>query len=263
MSAHGERGFETSCVMTPPWGKLNSCYGAPKMVLELRKAGIRTSKERGAGPMSEHGVAGTCGIGLRKPGKPEDEPETGGAEDPVKRDFEADDPDRARFADTTYVEACRGWPHVAIVIGIWSRMVVERAMGPRIDAALADDALRTAITRRRPSSGLVHHDDHGPRYRPLPLGKTMREHGMRPSMGSVASPWDDAPAESFMGMLKRERVHREAFETRGRVQFEIFECIETFYNRLRIHSASGFMSPMGFEERMAKKENVESVTVAA
>jgi putative transposase len=120
-----------------------------------------------------------------------------------------------------------------------------------------------AITRRRPSSGLIHHSDHGSQYRSLLLGKTMREHGIRPSMGSIASPWDNAPTESFMGILKRECVHRKTFETREQAQLEIFEYIECFYNRLRMHSALGFMSPMEFEEKMTKKEDTENAAIAA
>jgi len=91
----------------------------------------------------------------------------------------------------------------------------------------------------------------------------MREHGVRPSMGSVASPWDNAPTESLVGILKRECVHRKTFETREQAQLEIFEYIETFYNRLRMHSALGFMSPMGFEEKMTKKEDAENAATAA
>lgn len=94
----------------------------------------------------------------------------------------------------------------------------------------------------------------------------MREHGMRPSMGSVASPWGNAPTESFMGILKRECVRRKTFETREQARLEIFECIESFCNRLRMHSALGFMSPMEFEESMGegkKEEVVENAVKAA
>ena len=91
----------------------------------------------------------------------------------------------------------------------------------------------------------------------------MREHGIRPSMGSVASPWDNAPTESLVGILKRECVHRKTFETREQAQLEIFEYIEASCDRLRMHSALGFMSPMGFEEKMTKKEDVEKAATAA
>jgi transposase InsO family protein len=91
----------------------------------------------------------------------------------------------------------------------------------------------------------------------------MREHGIRPSMGSIASPCDNAPTESFMGILKRECVHRKTFETREQAQLEIFDYTETFYNKLRMHSALGFMSPMEFEEKMAKKEDAKNAVIAA
>ena len=257
-SAHDERDLEIARAMMPIWERHNSCYGAPKMLIELRKEGIRTSRKRIARLMAEYGMAGTCGVGLAKPGAPKGRPETDDADDLVGRRFEADGPNQAWFADITYVKTYQGWLYVAVVIDIWSRMVVGWAMGPRIDAGLADDALRMAISRRSPSSGLIHHSDHGSQYRSLLLGKTMRERGIRPSMGSVASPWDNAPTESFMGILKRECVHRRTFETREQAQLEIFEYIETFYNRLRIHSALGFLSPMEFERRAAEGKEGEA-----
>ena len=159
ISAHDERDLEIAGVMIPLWEELNSCYGAPKMLVELRRAGVRTSKKRVARLMSEHGMAGTCGVGLRKPGAPKGKPETDDADDLADREFEADGPDQAWFADITYVKTYQGWLYVAVVIDIWSRMVVGWAMGPRIVAELADDALRMAIARRRPSSGLIHHSD--------------------------------------------------------------------------------------------------------
>ena len=263
ISAHDERDFEISCMMIPLREEPNSCRGAPKMMPGLRKRGMRASKKRVARLMPENGMAGTRGVGMEKPGAPKDKPETDDAEDPVRRDFEADGPDKAWFADITCVKTRQGRLYAAAVIGMWSRMAVGWAMGPGTDAALADDALRMAVTRRRPSSGLIHHSDHGSQHRSLLLGKTMREHGMRPSMGSVASPWDNAPTESFMGILKRERAHRRTFETREQAQLEMFEYIETFYNRPRMHSALGFMSPMEFEGKMAKEKEEEVVENAA
>ncbi len=160
ISAHDERDFEISCAMVALWEKPDSCYGAPKMVLELRRAGIRASRRRVARLMSENGMAGTCGVGPERPGAPKEKPETDNAEDLARRDLETDGPNKAWFADITYVKTYQGWPCVAVVIDIWSRMVVGWAMGPRIDAAPADDALRMAIARRRPSSGLIHHSDY-------------------------------------------------------------------------------------------------------
>jgi transposase InsO family protein len=176
-----------------------------------------------------------------------------GADDLVGRDFSADGPNEAWFADITYVRTRQGWLYHAVVTGIWSRMVVGWSMGDRIDAALADDALGMAIARRVPPRGCVHHSDHGSQYASLLLGKTMREHGIRPSMGSVASPWDNAPTESLMGTIKCECVHARTFDSREQAAIEIFEYIECFYNRLRLHSSLGYMSPMEFEEAHAER----------
>lgn len=110
-------------------------------------------------------MAGTCGIGLRKPGKPKEDPETDDAGDLVSRGSEAGGPDRAWSVGITCAKARQGRLRVAAVVGIWSRMVVGRAVGPRM-----------AIERRRPSSGPIHHSDHGSQHRSPLLGKTVREH---------------------------------------------------------------------------------------
>ena len=128
-------------------------------------------------------------------------------------------------------------------------MMVEWSMGPRITAELADDALKMAIVRRRPESGCMHHGDHGAQYVSLLLGKTMKEAGIRPSMGSVSSPWDNAVTESLMGVIKSECVHARTYDSREQAALSLFEYIEAFYNRLRIHSALGWFSPAEFEGR--------------
>lgn len=89
--------------------------------------------------------------------------------------------------------------------------------------------------------------DNGSQYASLQLGKTMREAGIEPSMGSISSPWDNAAMESLMGVIKAECVHARTFESRDRAALEIFEYIECFYNRVRTHSAPGYLSPEEFE----------------
>ena len=165
----------------------------------------------------------------------------------MKRDFSADGPDRLRFADITYVRTHQGWPCLAVVMDAWSGTVVGWSMSASMAAELADDAPKMAIARRRPGKGCVHHSDHGSQYASLLLGKTMREAGIEPSMGSMSSPWDNAAMESLMGVIKAERVHARTFESRERAALEIFEYIECFYNRARTHSALGYLSPEEFE----------------
>ena len=126
-------------------------------------------------------------------------------------------------------------------------------MSARMTAELADGALRMAIVRRRPPGGCIHHSDHGSRYVSLLIGKTMREAGIRPLMGSIASPWDDAAMGSLMGLVKAECVHARTFETRDQAALEIFDYIECSCNRVRIHSALGNLIPEEFEARHAQE----------
>lgn len=212
---------------------------------------MRTSRERAARLMRENGRAGTTrGCARRSKGERKAAaPQASAAPDPVRRDFGADGPDRARFAGITCVRTHRGWPCPAVVMDIWSRTIVGRSMSDRMGAELADDALKMAIARRRPGKGCAHHGDHGSRYASLLPGRTMRDAGIEPSMGSISSPWDSAAMEPLMGPIKAERVHARTFETREQASLETFEHIEAFCNRVRIHSALGNLSPAEFEAR--------------
>lgn len=176
-------------------------------------------------------------------------PQANAAPDPVRREFRADGPNRARFADITYVRTHQGRLYLAVVMDIWSHRIVGWSMSARMTAEPADDALRMAIAGRRPPRGCIRHPDHGSQHASPPLGKTMRAAGIRPSMGSISSPWDNAAMESPMGPIKAGRVHARAFETREQAALEIFDYIECFYNRKRIHSALGNPSPEEFEAR--------------
>lgn len=128
-------------------------------------------------------------------------------DDLVKRRFEAGGPNAAWFADIAYVKTRQGWLYLALVMDIWSRRIVGWSMGPDITAELADEALKMALGRRNNPRGYVHHSDHGSQYVSLLPSKTMREHGVRPSMGSISSPWYNAAMESLMGIVKSKCVH--------------------------------------------------------
>ncbi len=250
-SAHDERDAELAGKISEIYAASRGIYGAPKVLAELKKAGEPASRKRAARIMRENGRAGTTrGCAKRPKGEAKAAaPQANSAPDPVRREFSADGPNRARFADITYVRTHRGRLYLAAVTGIWSRMIVGWSMPDRMAAGLADDALRMAIARRHPKEGCIHHSDHGPQHVSLPLGKTMREAGIEPSMGSISSPWDNAATESLMGPIKAERVHARTFETREQAALEILEYIECLCNRVRIHSALGNLSPAEFEAR--------------
>ena len=249
VSAHDLRDAEVAEV----YEEGRRIYGAPKVFMRLRARGVSTSRKRVARLMRENGMRGVTRACAKRPTGEKRASKQDSHEDLVGRDFTADGPNEAWFADITYVRTRQGWLYLAIVMDVWSRMIVGWSMGPRITAELADDALRMAIARRRPAEGCIHHSDHGAQYVSLLLGKTMRENGIRPSMGAISSPWDNAVTESLMGVIKSECVHARTFDSREQATLEIFEYIECFYNRVRIHSAIGWMSPADYEARMSEK----------
>ena len=144
--------------------------------------------------------------------------------------------------------AWKGRLHPAPAMDMWSRRIVGWAMGPSITAELADEALKMTLARRNDPRGCVHHSDHGARYASLLPSKTVRERGVRPSMGSISSPWDNAAMEPLIGIVKSECVHTRACATRDEAVPDIFEYIEAVCNRARTHSAPGYMSPAESEK---------------
>lgn len=111
-----------------------------------------------------------------------------------------------------------------------------------------------AVSRRNLPEGCAHHGDHGSQYVSLFLSKTMRENGIRPSMRSISSPWDNAAMESLMGIVKSEYVHARTYATREEAALDLFGCIEVVYSRVKMHSVLGYLSPAKFEEAIWPKE---------
>lgn len=226
-SAHAMRDEELAELISQARAEVRNIYGAPKTFMRLRALGMRACAKKPSGE--------------KRTSRRES------ATDLVKRGFEADGPNMAWFADAAYVKTRQGWLYLALVMDIWSRRIVGWPMGPNITAELADEALKIAMARRNPPEGCVHRSDHGSQYVSLLLSKTMRERGIRPSMGSISSPWDDAAMESLMGIVKSECVHAQTYATREEAALDLFERIEVVYNRARIHSALGYLSPAKFE----------------
>ena len=247
-SAHARRDEELAGLISQVRADVREVYGAPKVFLKLRRMGVRTSRKRVARIMRERGWRGVTRACAKRPSGEKRAARRDSSKDLVKRKFSADGPNMARFADITYVKTRQGWLYLALVTGIWSRRIVGWAMGPNITAELADEALKMALARRNNPKGCVHHSDHGAQHVSLLLSKTMREHGVRPSMGSISSPWDNAAMESLMGIVKSECVHAQVYATRDEAALDLFEYIEVIYNRARIHSALGDLSPAEFEE---------------
>ena len=257
-SAHEERDLELARLIGDEYDASRGIYGAPKIFMKLKAAGVGTSRKRVARIMREYGWKGVTRACAKRPSGEKRAAKHDSHDDLVKRNFAADGPNQAWFADITYVRTHQGWLYLAVVMDVWSRMVVGWSMGPRMGAELADDALKMALARRNPPAGCIHHSDHGAQYVSLLLGKTMREGGIRPSMGSISSPWDNAVTESLMGIIKSECVHARTYATREQAALDIFDYIECFYNRLRIHSALGWLSPAEFEAMHGEESRLQA-----
>ena len=174
------------------------------------------------------------------------------APDLLRRDFVAERPNRVWLADITYIPTLEGFLHLAFILDTHSRRIVGWSMAAHMKTELVVDALQMAVWRRKPSAGLVHHSDRGVQYTAISFGKRLDEVDIVPSMGRTGTALDNAMAESFVATLKTELVHRRRFPDREVARSAIFEYLEGFYNRHRLHSALSYQSPMSYEEATMK-----------
>ena len=169
----------------------------------------------------------------------------------LNRQFTVTHPNRVWAGDITYVWTTEGWLYLAVLLDLYSRLVIGWAMGHRLTVELAEQALTMALANRTPRAGLLHHSDRGSQYAATSYQQVLTTHGMIPSMSRKGNCWDNACVESFFGTLKRELVYHRHYATREDATQDIFEYIEVFYNRTRRHSTLGYDSPAEYEARTA------------
>jgi transposase InsO family protein len=165
----------------------------------------------------------------------------------LDRQFTVMQPNRVYVGDITYIHTLEGWLYLAVVIDLYSRQVVGWSMAEHMRAKLVNDALLMAIWKRKPSKGLIWHTDRGSQYASDSHRALLKEHGITQSMSRIGNCWDNAVSESFFHTLKTELVHHQHYQTRAEAKQDIFEYIEVFYNRERIHSANNYLSPVEYE----------------
>lgn len=223
-------------------------YGSPRVHAELQAQGINCARKRVARLMREQGLA------ARKPRHrtitTHSDPSAQVAPNLLQRDFHADEPDTKWVADTTYIWTAEGWLYLAVVLDLFSRMVVGWSMAAIQDANLVVRALQMALTRRRPQAGLLHHSDRGSTYTSQSYQALLEQEGMVVSMSRTADCYDNAAMESFFHSFKGECIEAESFQTRAQARSSTFEYIECFYNRSRRHSTLHYMSPLMYEQQM-------------
>ncbi len=216
-------------------------YGSPRVHAELRARGRRIGRKRVARLMRGMGLAARRRRRFRR--TTDSRHAFPIAPNLLERNFTAEAPDRVWLADLTYIWTAQGWLYLAAVLDLYTRRVVGWAMADHLRHELTLAALDMAIVRQRPAPGLVHHADRGVQYAAHGYRARLRRHGMVCSMSRKGDCWDNAPMESFFATLKGELVEEADYQTRDEARADLFQYIEGFYNRRRLHSGLGYLTP--------------------
>ena len=167
----------------------------------------------------------------------------------LNRSFEQTAPNRAWVTDITFIRTHEGWLYLAVVIDLFSRRVVGWSMSGRIDKEIVLDALLMAVWKRSPKETVIVHSDQGSQYTSHDWAHFLKSHGLEASMSRRGNCHDNAVAESFFQLLKRERIKRKVYKNRDEARQDVFNYIEMFYNPKRRHSNNQQLSPVEYEKR--------------
>jgi len=220
-------------------------YGAIKSWRALQQAGIVCGKHRVAR------LRRLAGIEARRKRKfrlaYQSRNSAPAAPNLLRAPFETSHPDRVWMADITFIPTRVGWLYLAVLIDLYSRLVVGWSMKERPNKELVNEALMMAVERRRPEPGLMHHSDQGMLYATGSYLGLIKQYGIVRSMSRKGNCYDNAVVESFFSSLKNEIIHHRDYHTREQARTDIFEYVELFYNRRRIHQSLDYLTPMKYE----------------
>lgn len=222
-------------------------YGTRRIKRLLAKEGLLVSRRRIGRLMREQGLV--CKAKRRYKVTTDSKHGLPVAPNLLNREFKPSQPNRSYVGDITYIPTQEGWLFLAVVIDLFSRQVVGWSMADSMRAELVNDALIMALWKRKPPRGLMWHSDRGSQYASDSHRALLKDHGIIQSMSRKGNCWDNAVSESFFHSLKVELIHGSSFETRQEAKRAIFEYIEVFYNRIRIHSANDYLSPVEYEQQ--------------
>jgi putative transposase len=222
-------------------------YGSRRIQLSLSQQGLVCGHNRVAGLMRQHGIVAKC---KRRTRPITTQRQAGAVPAPnrLNQDFTALAPNRKWASDFTFIDTAEGWLYLAVVLDLFSRKVVGWSMAKHMDAALVQAAWCMALGTRRPAPGLLHHSDQGSQYTSAAYLLDLSALQTELSMSRVGNCYDNAVVESFFATLKTECVTGQ-FATRALARTTIFRYIEVWYNRQRMHSTLGYLSPLQFEHR--------------
>jgi putative transposase len=221
-------------------------YGSPRVHAQLQAQGIRTARKRVARLMRQ---AQLCARARRRSVRTTDSRHTEPiAPNLLARTFQAEAPDRVWVTDITYLPTREGWLYLAVVLDLFGRRVVGWSMQPSLERGLVLRALSHALQRRQPQPGLLHHSDRGSQYASAEYQALLAQAQIRCSMRRKGNCWDNAAMESFFATLKAE-LPVSVFDSHAAARSAVFDYIERFYNRVRLHSTLGYRSPVAYERQ--------------
>lgn len=225
----------------------DATYGSPRMTPALARAGYCVNHKRVERLMALHGI-----VGIRPRRRVRTTVPAVDAKpyaDLVCRDFLKAFPDAAWCGDITYIRTWEGWLYLATVMDLGSRRIIGYSMTDHLRTSLVNDALSAAVQSRGGVEDVIFHSDRGCQYTSEDFQRLCGDSGVHFSVGRTGICWDNAAAESFFATLKCELVYRRVFRTRSEARREIFRWIEGWYNRRRLHSTLGYMTPMEWEQQ--------------
>lgn len=222
-------------------------YGSPRIHAALHQQGVKCGRKRVARLMRLHKITGRKRQ-KRRPVTTQRDPGAMPAPNLLNQEFCASIPNQKWVSDITYIETAEGWLYLASVLDLYSRKVVGWAMADHMEASLVEDALKMALQQRQPEAGLLHHSDQGRQYTSAAYQSRLANAHCQVSMSRVGNCYDNAAMESFFGTLKTECAS-QPFASRAQARTAIFEFIEAWYNRQRLHSSLDYLSPMEFERK--------------
>jgi len=229
------------------WLESGAVYGYRKVTSDLRDLGEACGKHRVARLMRNEGLRSKTGYGRRPGGRAGKPSEV--SPNHLQRQFDVQEPNKVWVTDITYLRTHEGWLFLAVVMDLFSRQIVGWSMNERITSELALNALLMAVWRRKPKAQVMVHSDQGSQFSSYDWQDFLKAHNLLGSMSRRGNCHDNAVAESFFQLLKRERIKRKTYTTREEARQDVFDYIEMFYNPKRRHSHANDLSPVEFEKQ--------------
>ena len=238
------------------YNRSRGTYGLPRIYAAIRKEGLKVNKKRIARIMRANNIRAKTKKRFKVTTKQNSR--TKASENMLKGNFSSERENRIWTSDITYLWTKEGWLYLAVVMDVYSRKIVGWSLGSSLSKQLVVKALIMAIVHRKPEAGIIFHSDRGSQYTSNSVRNLLKSYQMTQSMSSSGNCYDNAITESFFHTLKIELIFWNRYQRREQAKRSIFEYIEIFYNRERLHSSIGYLSPVEFEMKR-RQDLIEKV----